>query len=157
MSVDSQGYRLNVGMVVLNAEGKLFWGQNANRAGWQFPQGGIEDNETATEGMYRELHEEVGLSPQDVKILQVSKQWYSYKLPEQFIRRHEDQLVIGQKQKWFLLQLLANDQQINFTTGHKPEFKAWQWVNYWYPAKNVIYFKQEIYKNVLQEFAAAAT
>ena len=154
MLVDDKGYRLNVGIILTNAQCKLFWGQRVQLDAWQFPQGGLLNSETPMDGMYRELYEETGLHKDDVEVIAESSNWYSYELPKQFIRNHQTPVVIGQKQKWFLLRLLSSDDQINLTRSEKPEFANWTWVDYWSPIDEVIYFKQEVYKAALNEFAA---
>lgn len=153
--MDSEkGYRLNVGIIVCNAQKKLLF---AKRLGihnaWQFPQGGIHEGETVRVAMYRELQEELGLLPGDVEVLAESRQWLKYKLPASFIRHHEKPLIIGQKQKWFLLRLLADEQKIVFDHAEKPEFDQWKWVDYWYPADHVISFKRQVYRQILREFS----
>ncbi|MBX9586461.1 MAG: RNA pyrophosphohydrolase [Gammaproteobacteria bacterium] len=151
--IDADGFRLNVGIVVSNSEGKLLWGKRFGRmGGWQFPQGGINENENAEEAMFRELYEEVGLKPTDVKIVAVSKEWYTYYLPKRFRRYHMQPLCIGQKQRWFLLRLISDDSAIQLDATAKPEFVSWQWVDYWYPAKQIILFKRQVYREMLKEF-----
>lgn len=149
-----KAYRPNVGIIVSNAQKKVLF---AKRLGihnaWQFPQGGIHEGETTEMAMYRELHEELGLLPEEVEILAESRQWLKYKLPAQFIRYHEKPVIIGQKQKWFLLRLLADEKKIAFEHAEKPEFDEWKWVDYWYPAQHVISFKREVYRQILEEFS----
>jgi len=151
MIVDLKGYRLNVGIIIANENGFVFWGRRIGQDAWQFPQGGVSENESATDAMYRELNEEVGLFPEDVKILGSTKRWIKYKLPNQYLRKHSKPLVIGQKQKWFLLQLVASDRKIQLNLTNKPEFDSWRWVKYWHPVKEVIYFKRHVYKQALTE------
>ncbi len=151
--IDPNGYRLNVGIILINRHGQLFWGKRVRVGGWQFPQGGVQPYETLEETMYRELTEEVGLTKQDVKILATTKRWIRYKLPPHLRHRAKKPVCIGQKQKWFLLLLTSNDNKINLTAGEKPEFNAWRWVNHWDPLKQVVYFKREVYSKILTEFA----
>jgi putative (di)nucleoside polyphosphate hydrolase len=67
--IDKQGYRLNVGIILANRQGKVFLGKRSGSAdAWQFPQGGVQAYETLQETMYRELIEEVGLTAEDVVI-----------------------------------------------------------------------------------------
>ena len=73
--IDSQGYRHNVGIVLCNEKGKLFWARRAGMDSWQFPQGGMRSDETPVEAMYRELSEETGLSPDQVKLLGSTPGW----------------------------------------------------------------------------------
>lgn len=85
--------------------------------------------------MYRELFEEVGLSRKDVRILASTRNWLRYKLPKRLVRWDTKPVCIGQKQKWFLLQLIGNDADINMQTSSTPEFDGWRWVSYWYPVR----------------------
>lgn len=150
--IDKRGYRLNVGIVIANQQGQLFWGKRIKAKGWQFPQGGVNPYETLKETMYRELTEETGLTAECVEILTVTRHWLHYKLPLH-LRHADTPECIGQKQKWFLLLLTSSDNKINVSAGIKPEFSTWCWVKYWDPLKHVVYFKREIYSRVLTEFA----
>lgn len=151
MVIDNRGYRLSIGIVLVNREGKLFWGKRyRQKNAWQFPQGGVMPYETLEETMYRELGEEVGLVESDVEILGVTRRWFHYKLPTNLRRYFQKPLCIGQKQKWFLLRLVSDDMRICLEQ-ESPEFDEWHWVDYWYPPENVIFFKRTLYKNVLKE------
>lgn len=150
--IDPNGYRLNVGIIITNENGQLFWGKRVKAHGWQFPQGGVQPYETLEETMYRELMEEVGLAKEDVKLLAVTKRWLHYKLPVHMRRNLNTPVCIGQKQKWFLLLLTGGDNKINLNSQGKPEFIDWRWTNYWEPLKQVVYFKRNIYQRVLAEF-----
>ena len=150
--IDKNGYLLNVGIVLTNQKGQLFWGRHAKSYGWQFPQGGVNPYETLSETMYRELDEEVGLKKADVEILAITKHWVKYDLPIHMRRISQFPLCIGQKQKWFLLKLNGSDSKIHLDSNRKPEFNAWKWVDYWIPLGQVIYFKRDIYQKVLIEF-----
>ena len=86
MVVDRAGYRLNVGIILINDSKRVFWGKRQGHDSWQFPQGGLAGNETAEEAMIRELREETGLEAQDVKILAVTRRWLKYRLPKQYLR-----------------------------------------------------------------------
>lgn len=151
MLVDRDGFRLNVGIVLANRKGHIFWGRRVGHDTWQFPQGGVNPGEEVEEALYRELHEEVGLQPEDVKLLGSTKSWLKYHLPKQYIRQNSKPLVVGQKQKWFILRLQSSDQKIRLNLNPTPEFDSWRWVDYWYPPKHVIYFKQKIYQRALRE------
>lgn len=151
--IDVDGYRPNVGIVICNRKGQVLWAKRYGQNSWQFPQGGINDDETAEQAMFRELSEEVGLTYKDVKILYVSKQWLRYKLPKRLLRYDSKPMCIGQKQRWFLLQLLSDEKSIN-TQTNKPEFDGWRWVSFWYPVRQVVAFKREVYRKAMKEFAA---
>jgi len=151
--IDKDGFRANVGIVVCNCEGKVFWGKRVGQYSWQFPQGGIDPGETAEEAMYRELHEETGLQPEDVDLIGSTSGWLHYRLPERMVRRNTNPVCIGQKQRWFLLHLISDDSRFNLRSTDKPEFDGWRWVDYWEPAREVVYFKRGVYKKALKELA----
>ncbi len=152
--IDSDGFRPNVGIMLANDRGQLLW---ARRVGghnaWQFPQGGISVDESPTQALYRELHEEVGLTRDAVEVLGSTRGWLRYRLPRRFIREGQTPRCIGQKQKWFLLRLLEDDTALQLDLNDKPEFDHWQWVSYWYPLNQVISFKREVYRRAMKELA----
>lgn len=150
--IDQKGYRPCVAIIIKNAKGELFWARRIGQDSYQFPQGGIKDGETPVEAMYRELYEEVGLLEGDVKLVSYTRRWLRYDLPKKYIRYHSKPVCIGQKQKWFLLELIADESKINFNTTVTPEFDEWKWVNYWHPVKEVIDFKKRVYRLALKEF-----
>jgi putative (di)nucleoside polyphosphate hydrolase len=151
--VDENGFRLNVGIVLLGPQGRVFWGRRiGNRDAWQFPQGGMAEGETPEQTLYRELHEEVGLREEDVEILASSRGWLNYRLPRRFIRQREEIRVIGQRQKWFLLKLTSAESAIDLAATDEPEFDDWRWVSYWYPVRKVVHFKRGVYVRALREF-----
>jgi len=151
--IDAEGYRPNVGIILCNHERQLFWGRRIGQDAWQFPQGGINDNETPEQAMYRELEEEVGLKPHQVEIVGVTADWLRYRLPKRFLRHHCKPLCIGQKQLWFLLKVLCNETDFCLDRSVKPEFDNWRWVRYWQPLKEVVYFKRKVYVSALEELA----
>ncbi|WP_444996024.1 RNA pyrophosphohydrolase [Aliikangiella sp. IMCC44359] len=149
--IDSDGFRANIGIIVCNDFGNLLWTRRIGQNSWQFPQGGVDAGETAEQALFRELKEEIGLDRQDVKILGSTKNWLKYRLPNRYIRQDSYPLCVGQKQKWYMLRLTSNESRIHFDeTGH-PEFDHFMWVNYWYPLRQVISFKQEVYREALGE------
>ena len=151
--IDFDGYRPNVGIVICNRKGQVLWAKRFGQNSWQFPQGGINDNESAEQAMYRELYEEVGLQPKDVKVLYASKHWLRYKLPKRLLRYDSKPMCIGQKQRWFLLQLVGDEKNINMNTTKSPEFDGWRWVSFWYPVRQVVSFKKDVYRKAMKEFA----
>ena len=155
--IDSQGYRANVGMILMDDNGRVLVGGRVGRRGWQFPQGGIRPRESVEEAMYRELKEEVGLDSDDVETLGRTHDWLRYRLPERFLRRQHEPLCIGQKQRWFLLRLLCAPDRVRFDTTVKPEFDRFRWVDYWAPVSKVIYFKRQVYAQALTELGVVAS
>lgn len=148
--VDTDGFRPNVGIILLDDNGQVFWAKRTRGNGWQFPQGGINNNETAEEAMFRELYEEVGLRPQHVDVLGCTPGWLKYELPKKFHKRDSDPLFVGQKQVYYLLKLIEHESVVNFNTTDSPEFESYRWVDFWYPANNVIHFKRPVYKRALK-------
>lgn len=152
--IDFDGYRPNVGIVICNKAGQVLWAKRFGQNSWQFPQGGINEGENIETAMYRELYEEVGLTKKDVRLLWASKYWLKYKLPKRLVRSDGSQPVcIGQKQRWFLLQLISNEDTIDLKATKSPEFDGWRWVSFWYPVRQVVSFKRDVYRKVMKEFA----
>jgi putative (di)nucleoside polyphosphate hydrolase len=149
--IDPDGYRLNVGIVLCNDEGRVFWARRIGMRSWQFPQGGIKRHEEPEAAMYRELYEEVGLRYRDVKLIARTREWLRYELPERYIRRHSFPPCIGQKQLWYMLRLNASETRIKLNCTGKPEFDNWCWVDYWHPVNDVVYFKRKVYRQALTE------
>ena len=154
--IDRDGFRANVGIVLMHGDGRLFLGRRSGGRGWQFPQGGMRRGELAEESLFRELQEEVGLNATDVRLLGQTRRWLRYRLPQQFVRREQKPLCIGQKQRWFLLQLASDEAAIRFDrTDQPPEFDRWRWVDFWQPIREVIYFKRTVYTRALHELGGA--
>jgi putative (di)nucleoside polyphosphate hydrolase len=151
--IDADGFRPNVGIILANSAGQVLWARRCGHDAWQFPQGGIAENESPEEAMYRELWEEVGLEQSDVKLIACTRGWLRYRLPRRFVRQDNNPVCIGQKQRWFLLQMLAEDERVSLTCTHPPEFDGWRWVSYWYPLNQVVSFKREVYRKALLELA----
>ncbi len=149
--IDSDGFRANVGIILSNDDGKLLLAGRIGSKGWQFPQGGMQEGESAEEAMYRELHEEVGLQESDVEVLGSTNDWLRYQLPEKFVRRGSKPLCIGQKQRWFILRLDGPDECVRVDRSDTPEFDRWRWVEFWRPVNEVIYFKRRVYARALHE------
>ena len=154
--IDPDGYRPNVGIVLMHPDGRVFWARRVRRDGWQFPQGGMNTDETPLEAMYRELREETGLLPDHVAVLGVTPGWLRYRLPQRAIRRHEKLLCIGQKQVWFLLQFTGQERDMRLDLTEKPEFDHWRWVDFWYPLEHVVTFKRGVYMSALRHLAPFA-
>lgn len=115
----------------------------------------MHGGETPEQAMFRELNEEIGLEPSHVSILGCTRGWLRYRLPSRFIRKHERPVCIGQKQKWFLLRLEADDNAVRVDAHDDPEFDGWRWVSWWYPVTAVVDFKREVYRAALGELIPA--
>ena len=154
--IDTEGFRPNVGIMLANAQGQLLWARRVGgQDAWQFPQGGIQADEEPETALYRELYEEIGLVREDVKVVASTRGWLRYRLPRRLIRHNCTPICVGQKQKWYLLQLLSDETKISLENGGEAEFDCWRWVSYWYPLGKVVPFKREVYRRAMKEFAPA--
>jgi len=149
--IDEDGYRANVGIILSNDAGRLLLAGRIGSKGWQFPQGGMLEGESATDAMYRELQEEVGLESGDVSVLGATEGWLKYRLPKKFVRQGSLPLCIGQKQRWFILRLTGSEDRVCLDKSDSPEFDRWRWVEFWRPVNEVIYFKRRVYARALHE------
>jgi putative (di)nucleoside polyphosphate hydrolase len=155
--LDREGFRPNVGIILLNAQNEVWWGKRVREHSWQFPQGGIKYGETPEQAMYRELEEEIGLRAEHVKIVGRTRDWLRYEVPDHFIKREIRGHYRGQKQIWFLLRMCARDNDVNLRLTDHPEFDAWRWHDYWVPLDVVIEFKRDVYQRALQELSRFLT
>lgn len=153
--IDPDGFRANVGIVLMHAE-QVFLGRRTGGRGWQFPQGGLRHGESPQEALYRELDEEIGVAEASVELVGETRGWLRYRLPPRYIRRNQQPVCIGQKQRWFLLRLKGPDVTFNFASTTEPEFDQWRWAPYWEPVREVIFFKRPVYVRALTELAALA-
>ena len=151
--IDSHGYRANVGIILSNDRGRVFWARRVGQEAWQFPQGGIRREESPRDALFRELYEEVGLLPGHVEITGCTKGWLRYRLPSRYVRRNSHPICIGQKQIWYMLRFVGEESDFNLRLGETPEFDQWRWVNYWKPVRDVVFFKRNVYRRALRELA----
>ena len=150
--IDNDGFRPNVGIILANERGQVLWAKRVGQDAWQFPQGGMESHEAPEEALYRELREEIGLREDSVEVVGSTKGWLRYRLPKRMLRQNSSSFL-GQKQKWFLLKMLSDDDAVSFEHSETPEFDLWQWVTYWYPLGQVVTFKQDVYRRAMKELA----
>jgi len=150
--IDQDGYRPNVGIILMNKDNLVFWGRRKGEYSWQFPQGGLCENETLDQCMFRELNEELGLLPQHVEIIAKTTDWLYYNVPGNWAKQNSN--YRGQKQIWYLLRFIGQDYHINVRHAQEQEFDAWRWISYWEPVDLVVKFKQEVYKKALTYLAA---
>lgn len=151
--IDRDGFRPNVGIILVSEARQVLWAKRIGQEAWQFPQGGIKSGESPEDALFRELNEELGLDREHVEIIGVTRDWLRYRLPARYIRRRRGRVCIGQKQKWFALRLLAAETHVRFDATLAPEFDGWRWVDYWHPLKEVVEFKREVYDHALDELA----
>ena len=149
--IDSEGFRANVGIILTNDQGQVFWARRIGMDAWQFPQGGIKKNESPKTAMYRELKEEIGLEPEHVELINSTDDWLRYWLPKRYIRQNRGPLCIGQKQIWYLLKLTADETYLDLSYTSEPEFDSWKWVDFWRPVEEVNSFKRQVYQQALKQ------
>lgn len=149
--IDTEGYRANVGIILANVDGSLFWAKRIGEDAWQFPQGGIRESESAEQAAFRELNEEVGVTKESVEVIGCTQDWLRYQIPEHLIRRHQTPCCIGQKQRWFLLRFIGNESDVCLNSTETPEFDQWRWVDHMEPPRSVISFKRSVYAEALKE------
>ena len=145
-------YRTCVGMLIINKDKKILVGRRLDHPSgfWQMPQGGIEEGEIPEEAVWREMIEEIGTD--NAELYQTSSQWLKYDIPKDTLEKLPwGGRYSGQTQKWFVFKFKGNDKEINVKTEN-PEFSEWKWIDSKSLTKNVVPFKRELYKNILEEF-----
>ena len=111
------------------------------------PQGGVDEGEDFLSAAYRELEEETSIKK--VELIKEIDETTTYELPSQLLGIIWKGKFKGQKQKWFLMRYLGNDNEININTN-KPEFLEWKWIDLDMITDVVVDFKLEVYK-ILQK------
>jgi len=145
-------YRKCVGIMILNDNNEILVGRRLDHPSgfWQMPQGGIDDNENPEEAVWREMMEEIGTN--NAELIKMSSQWINYKIPQDTL----DQLpwgkkYVGQTQKWFVFRFTGQESDINVETEN-PEFSEWKWAKPNSLVDNIVPFKRDVYKKILEEF-----
>ena len=146
-------YRRNVGVMLVNARGRVFTGQRRDRfeEAWQMPQGGIDPGESPHEAALRELQEETGVTRDLVETLAETETWLPYDLPADLVPQIWNGRFRGQEQKWFLMRFLGTDDQVDIATEH-PEFSEWRWVTADEMLASIVPFKRAVYAEVVGAF-----
>ena len=139
--------RQGVGVIVLNKNNEVFVAKRKDNPvdKWQMPQGGIDFNETPFEAMIRELAEETSIK--NIKVLKEIEKSLEYELPPNLLGKIWKGKFRGQKQKWYIVKFLGNDEEINLNTKH-PEFIEWKWINYNLLTDVIVDFKKEVYEKL---------
>lgn len=151
-------YRPCVGIMLLNRAGLIWVGRRRNGnledgGNWQMPQGGIDENEDPAIAALRELLEETGTDK--AQIISQTSLWHYYDLPPEMVGVVLQGRYRGQRQKWFAMRFLGEDNDFNIhhpPTGHEPEFDDWRWAGLDEVRNGIIAFKRPVYEAVLDEF-----
>ena len=147
-------YRPAAGIMLINAEGKVFVGQRLDSTleAWQMPQGGMDPGEDAETAALRELEEETGIPARLVEIVARAAEPLDYDLPPELISKLWKGRYRGQRQTWFLMRFMGRDADVAIETAH-PEFRAWKWAEPSDLPDMIVPFKKTLYENVLRAFA----
>ena len=142
--------RIGVGIVVLNKNNKIFVAKRIDNPKdfWQMPQGGVDQNESYLDAAYRELYEETNIK--EIELIKEVEEFTTYELPNHLLGIIWKGKFKGQKQKWFIMRFVGNEDEINIKTK-KPEFLDWKWIDVNEITKKVVDFKYEVYKKVKNE------
>jgi putative (di)nucleoside polyphosphate hydrolase len=151
IAFEKRPYRLCAGICLVNHENKIFVGQriDSQSDAWQMPQGGIDAGETPLQAAMREMQEEIGTD--NATLIAELKTPLDYDLPPELADTMWHGQFRGQRQYWFLLKFLGNDNDINLVTQHL-EFKAFKWVDADNVPELAIHFKRDVYQSVICEF-----
>ncbi len=152
INIEQLPYRPGVGIMLINTNKQVFVAKRIDMRteAWQMPQGGIDSGETPQAAALRELKEEIGTDK--AQIIAETAKWLHYDLPVNLVPKVWGGSFRGQRQKWFLMHFTGNDDDIDINTQH-PEFCQWQWVNPKELPTLIVPFKQQLYTDILQEFA----
>jgi len=146
--IDGGLYRLGVGIALRNPLGQVFIGQRSDQStAWQMPQGGLDDGESPLQALWRELKEEVGIDPDQARLVAMHPEWLHYDLTPDLIGRLWNSRYQGQCQRWFALDFLGESHQIaidNSSTA-PAEFQAWRWQPIDTLPDIIVDFKRDLY------------
>jgi putative (di)nucleoside polyphosphate hydrolase len=151
--LDRDGFRPNVGIILLNQKNQVFWGKRIRTHSWQFPsrrhRPRRESRTRHVPGTARGSRVDAGACAHHRAHARLA----ALRSAERYIRRDARGHYKGQKQIWYLLQLIGHDWDLNLRATDHPEFDAWRWHDYWVPLDVVVEFKRGVYEMALTELA----
>lgn len=157
---DPSLYRPCVGMVIFNPHGQVWLGRRSKEREkniWQYPQGGIDPGESAEHAAIREVHEETGISVQQLRPLGSLDTELFYDLPVQYKLTRRTKKWRGQRQLWFAARFIGDDRNIDLNYSKPAEFSKWKWGDLHDAVDTVVPFKRDVYADVAKAFARYAS
>ena len=153
-------YRPCVGVMLVNADGRVFVGQRIDRATnsggegdfWQMPQGGSDDGEDVTTAGLRELAEETGIGADKIVILAQTREELFYDLPPELLGKLWKGKYRGQRQHWLLARFIGEDSDVRLDAHDPAEFCAFKWADTDELVDLIVPFKKRVYRAVIDEF-----
>ena len=142
--------RIGVGIVVLNKNNKIFVAKRIDNPKdfWQMPQGGVDPNESYLDAAFRELYEETNIKK--IELIKEVEEFTTYELPDHLLGIIWKGKFKGQKQKWFIMRFVGNEDEINIKTK-KPEFLDWRWIDLDQITEVVVDFKLHVYEELKEK------
>lgn len=159
--IDTLPYRPCVGVVILNADDRVWIGERmlhpdsaGNAFKWQMPQGGVDPGEDPLAAARREVFEETGIT--SLEFLAEAPDWYCYDLPAEILASGRWKARFrGQTQKWYAFRFTGEDSEINILEppdGSDQEFVSWRWEDLLALPELIIPFKRPVYEQVVSAF-----
>jgi putative (di)nucleoside polyphosphate hydrolase len=146
-------FRPNVGVVLFNRGGKVWFGRRLSDFSglgeepgdyrWQFPQGGVDSEEDIAAAAFRELKEETGVS--SARLLLLTPGWVAYEFPAGYKKKNWK----GQRQKWAAMLFEGNDAEIDLQADDHQEFDEWRWGELEEAPKLIVPFKRRVYEDLV--------
>ena len=151
-------HRPNVGVVLFNRQGQVWYGRRHATPGpynWQFPQGGVDEDEDFEAAARRELQEETGV--RSAELLAATPGWIAYDFPADYGGSKQARGWTGQKQKWFAYGFTGTDSEIDLQQHEEIEFDAWRWGRLDEACDLIVPFKRPAYEQVVAAFSGLET
>jgi putative (di)nucleoside polyphosphate hydrolase len=127
--------------VILNARRQVLILERADVPGaWQFPQGGLDADETPLEAARREAEEETGIARDHLRLLGQYPEPLAYELPPEM---QSARTGLGQTQYWFFFE--TADAAAPVERLPPGEFRAARWVSFDTAVSHAAEFRAHVY------------